>query len=83
MLEKELNELKEQFAQLQKNIQKDERKNIRSFREMTNDMKEQSEKIKEFNEKLLDFSNTIKLIQERKDWIDAFIEKIKKVLPII
>ena len=53
MLEKELNELKEQFAQLQKNIQKDERKNIRNFREMMNDMKEQSEKITEFNEKLL------------------------------
>ena len=40
--------------------------------------KEMLNSIKEFNEKILDFSNTIKLLQARKDWIDKIIEKINK-----
>jgi len=68
-------EMTERINQLEKTVQQNQKNDVHDIKEMLNS-------IKEFNEKLLDFSNTIKLLQERKDWIDKIIEKIKKILPI-
>ena len=69
MLEKEVNDLKEEILKIQKNMQKDEKKNIHDIRDIFKEMQEQKEKINVF--------------ATWKEWIDNFIEKIKKVLPII
>jgi len=68
-------EMTERINQLEKTVQQNQKNDVHDIKEMLNS-------IKEFNEKLLDFSNTIKLLQERKDWIDKIIKKIKKILPI-
>ncbi len=68
-------EMKERINQLEKTVQQNQKNDVHDIKEMLNS-------IKEFNEKLLDFSNTIKILQARKDWIDKIIEKIKKFLPI-
>lgn len=68
-------ELKERINQLEKTVQQNQKNDVHDIKEMLNS-------IKEFNEKLLDLSNTINLLQSRKDWIDKIIEKIKKFLPI-
>lgn len=68
-------EMTERINQLEKTVQQNQKNDVHDIKEMLNS-------IKEFNEKLLDFSNTIKILQARKDWIDAIIEKIKKFLPI-
>lgn len=69
-------ELKNRISELEKTVQQNQRNDV-------HDLKEMLSQIKEFNEKLLDFSNTIQVLQARKEWIDAIIEKIKKILPII
>lgn len=69
-------ELKNRINELEKTVQQNQRNDVHDIKEMLNS-------IKEFNEKLLDFSNTIQVLQARKEWIDAIIEKIKKILPII
>lgn len=68
-------EMTERINQLEKTVQQNQKNDVHDIKEMLNS-------IKEFNEKLLDFSNTIKILQARKDWIDKIIEKIKKFLPI-
>ncbi len=68
-LEKEVNDLKEEIAKIQKNMQKDEKKNIHDIRDIFKEIQEQKEKMNVF--------------VTWKEWIDNFIEKIKKVLPII
>ena len=69
-------ELKNRINELEKTVQQNQRNDV-------HDLKEMLIQIKEFNEKLLDFSNTIQVLQARKEWIDVIIEKIKKILPII
>lgn len=69
-------DLKERINQLEKTVQQNQKNDVHDIKEMLNS-------IKEFNEKILDFSNTIKILQARKEWIDVIIEKIKKILPII
>lgn len=71
----EKEELKERINQLEKTVQQNQKNDVHDIKEMLNS-------IKEFNEKLLDLSNTINVLQTRKDWIDKIIEKIKKFLPI-
>lgn len=68
-------ELKNRINELEKTVQENQRNDV-------HDLKEMLIQIKEFNEKLVDFSNTIQVLQTRKEWIDKIIEKIKKILPI-
>lgn len=68
MLEKEVNDLKEEILKIQKNMQKDEKKNIHDIRDIFKEMQDQKEKINVF--------------VTWKEWIDKIIEKIKKLLPI-
>lgn len=72
----EKEEMKERINELEKLVKQNQKNDVHDIKEMLNS-------IKEFNEKLLDFSNTISVLQKWKEWIDAFIEKIKKILPII
>ncbi len=68
MLEKEVNDLKEEILKIQKNMQKDEKKNIHDIRDIFKEIQDQKEKINVF--------------VTWKEWIDKIIEKIKKFLPI-
>lgn len=82
MLSEEQKDLKERIDELEKKIEEYQQKDVHDIKEIFVWMKEEAEKIKQFNEQLLDFSNTIKVLQARKEWIDKIIEKIKKILPI-
>ena len=67
-LREELKQLREDFDELQ-NEQKME------YKSYTNDFREMLIKRKEFNE-------SMKSLLDWKKWIDDFIEKVKKILPI-
>lgn len=67
-LREELKQLREDFDEL-KNEQK------REYKSYTNDFREMLIKRKEFNE-------SMKSLLDWKKWIDDFIEKVKKILPI-
>lgn len=82
MLSEEQKDLKERIDELEKKIEENQQKDVHDIKEILVWMKEEAEKIKQFNEQLLDLSNTIGVLQTRKDWIDKIIEKIKKFLPI-
>lgn len=69
-------EMKNKISELEKLVQQNQRNDV-------HDLKEMLIQIKEFNEKLLSFQNTIAVLTARKEWIDAFVEKIKKILPVI
>lgn len=82
MLSEEQKDLKERIEELEKKIEENQQKDVHDIKEIIVWVKEEAEKIKQFNEQLLDLSNTINVLQTRKDWIDKIIEKIKKFLPI-
>lgn len=68
-LREELKQLREDFDEL-KNEQK------REYKTYTNDFREMLVKRKEIHEQY-------SILAQWKKWIDEFIEKIKKILPII
>ena len=68
MIEKDVENVKEQIERLKAELMKDERKNIRDLRSISQSIKEQKDRIDVF--------------ATWKEWIDKFIEKIKKLLPI-
>jgi len=74
-LREENKELKETINEMQKQIDEIKNSEKSEFREILCKVKEEQEKIIEFNKKLADFLGW-------KEWIDAIIDKIKKILHI-
>jgi len=74
-LREENKELKETINEMQKQIDGIKNSEKSEFREIFVKVKEFNENIEEFNKKLADFLGW-------KEWIDAIIDKIKKILHI-
>ena len=74
-LEAEVWQLREELKQLREDFDELKNEQKREYKSYTNDFREMLIKRKEFNE-------SMKSLLDWKKWIDDFIEKVKKILPI-
>lgn len=75
-LEAEVWQLREELKQLREDFDELKNEQKREYKTYTNDFREMLVKRKEIHEQY-------SILAQWKKWIDDFIEKIKKILPII